>query len=144
MIRQLLATHVQLGAWEESLRADLAGGTPHRAHTERLILLLVEARAGIVRRLAELDCTDLEKLDSRAPFAVRTPAGSGASARTIDQASKRSLKMCIKACRASGRALVRAFREAQRATDMGTANMLYGPLRAVEKQLWMIDPLQTR
>lgn len=126
------------------MRADLAAGTPHRAHTERLISLLGEARAGIVRRLAELDYADLAKLDSRAPFEVRMPAGAGASPRTIDQASKRSLKMCIKACRASGRALVRAFREAQRATDIGTANVLYGPLRAVEKQLWMIDPLQTR
>ena len=144
MIRQLLTAHDQLGAWEESLRADLAAGTPHREHTEKLISLLVDARTGIVRRLAELECACPERPDSRAPFAVKLRTGSSSSARAINQASKRSLKMCVKACRASGRALVRAFREAQRATDSATANLLYGSMRKVEKQLWMIDPLQTR
>ena len=125
------------------MRADLAAGAPQKAHVESLITLLIESRARIVRRLAELNHPCPVRVDSRAPFASRPVAASG-SKRALENASRRSARMCVKACRACGRALVRAFREAQRAADSATANVLYGSMREVEKQLWVVDPLHIR
>jgi len=67
-----------------------------------------------------------------------------AGPRALESASRRSARMGVKACRGCGRALVRAFQEAQRAADSATANLLYGSMRAVEKQLWVVDPLHAR
>ncbi len=142
LVRQLLTAHDLLGAWEDSLRAD--ADTAHAANTDALIALLVETRVSLLRRLDELEEAPPVRAESRAPFAVRLSNDAKSGGRSLKNASRRSARVCVRACRACGRALVRAFREAQRAADSATANVLYGSLRRVEKQLWVLDPLQSR
>ena len=64
-----------------------------------------------------------------------------AAYRSLD-AWDESLRLCVSACRACGRALGSAFREAQSMADAASARSLYFSIRELEKQLWVLDPRQ--
>jgi hypothetical protein len=137
LIRQLQAAHDSLQLWEESLRtaalqSPTHGGEP--SQTAVLLAIVDEAKQGVDRRLAELGVSpnQLSGVPSRRSVKVARPAGRAAS----------SLRVCVSACRACGRALGAAFREAQAVADAASARILYGSIRDLEKQLWVLDPYQ--
>ncbi|HYD85307.1 MAG TPA: hypothetical protein VEA63_14675, partial [Opitutus sp.] len=72
---------------------------------------------------------------------ARAAAASKRAASRTPQIMEAS-RVCANACRACGRALGTAFREAQAAADAAAAKILYGSLRALEKQMWVLDPRQ--
>lgn len=137
VIRQLQAAYRSLDAWDESLRAAAVqapastGGQP--SQTAVLLTIVSEAKRGVERRLVELGVN----------------AVSGDAAAAVTSRKKRTtpgpvstLSLCVSACRACGRALGSAFREAQSMADAASARSLYFSIRELEKQLWVLDPRQ--
>jgi hypothetical protein len=102
-----------------------------------LLAIVNEATQGINRRLAELGAGDTAQ---PVDFAKETSHPVPSPRARVDAASSGSV--CVSACRACGRALGAAFREAQSVADAASARILYGPIRALEKQLWVLDPCQ--
>ncbi|HYP16283.1 MAG TPA: hypothetical protein VEQ65_03650 [Opitutus sp.] len=141
MIQHLTAVHESLVVWDASLRnpnsADRAGSTENSAS---LLALISETRAGVERRLSELGAPVLAPMRARAAAA----APDGRQEEDAATSPGRSDGLCLRACRACGHLVGAAFREAQAVADSASARTLYGHLRAFEKQLWMLDPLQAR
>jgi hypothetical protein len=139
LVRQLLTARDALQAWDKSLRTiaiQSAGVSPTSPPSQTAVLLAIvsEARQGVDRRLAELGINETE----HSPVHVK----NSAMKRRSRSAAESSLELCINACRACGRALGSAFREAQKVADNASARILYGSIRDLEKQLWVLDPHQ--
>lgn len=138
LVRRLRAAQASLAEWEDSLRALAVGPAPDSPHSAAELLSIVnQAKLALNQLLAEVDA------DVAAEAAA--PANSAAAAAkrpTRTSSLGDASRVCVKACRACGRALGAAFGEAQRAADAAAANILYGSLRALEKQIWMLDPRQ--
>ncbi len=136
LIRHLTRAERTLADWAVSL--DQAGPTeavdPASAANIRAMMLLVsEARESVRRRLAELNVT----LPAREQSELRK--GLVRAARFYLR--RRSLAgLCLRACRCCGRAVGLAYRVASAVADSATERVLYGSLRAFEKQLWVLDP----
>jgi hypothetical protein len=131
LIRQLRTAHDSLGAWDMSLRQAVAvPGNFSPKDAAALLAVFDEAKRDINRRLAEL---------GEAP--VSEPAAAPVASRRVKVPAEGLLLSA--ACRACGRALGAAFREAQAVADAATARIVYGPLRALEKQMWFLDSLQS-
>ncbi|HTO04402.1 MAG TPA: hypothetical protein VL069_11900 [Opitutus sp.] len=97
-----------------------------------LLAIVSEAKQGLERRLAELGADPMpEEVGTAASQKKRTPSAAAST-----------LRVCVKACRACGRALGSAFREAQSMADVASARTLYFSIRDFEKQLWLLDPRQ--
>lgn len=139
LIRQLETARQSLQVWDTSLRTAIERapvGRPSVPSDAAVLLAIVsEAMQGINRRLAELGVND-----SR--HAVDSPKESKKPSTSAPTEATPSLNLCVSACRACGRALSAAFREAQSVADAASARVLYGPIRALEKQLWVLDPSQ--
>jgi hypothetical protein len=132
LIRQLRAARDSLCAWDSSLRQAVSGpGRLAPAEAAALLAVFEDAKRDLNRRLAELGEV-AEPAAVAAPVAITVPAKPAAERLALSAA-----------CRACGRALGTAFREAQAVADAATARIVYGPLRALEKQLWFLDPLQS-
>lgn len=143
LVRQLQAAREALAAWDDSLRlaagrfAPAGDSTPVDATV--LLQMLADARAALDSRLRELGAEFLGPAPSAA-----TPRGTSRvkiRARTSPRTPE-PRRVCVNACRACGRALGAAFRAAQRVADPASARVLYPPLRALEKQMWLLDPRQ--
>jgi len=140
LLRELESARGSLQEFEISLRsaAVLTSTTSGSRLDEATILLglVHQARIGLDRRLAELGALELSKNTG----SVRPIAAP----QSLPAPEVSTLSLCIDACRACGRALAAAFREAQKAADAGSARILYGPIRDLEKQIWVLDPRQTQ
>lgn len=143
LIRQLRSARNLLHAWDASLRAVAVQtanhgepGADERQPSEIAVLLAIveEAKQGLERRLAELGADAVQS--SR--LAKSKQLDFKRTARKEDS----SLSLCVKACRACGRALGAAFREAQSIADAASVRVLYNAIRDLEKQLWVLDPRQ--
>ena len=102
-----------------------------------LLAIVAEAQQSLNRRLVELGAQELDRETSR--------IDDGANDRSLSRDAsslESSLRVCVDACRACGRSLGAAFREAQSVADAASARILYGSIRALEKQLWVLDPCQ--
>ena len=98
-----------------------------------LLTMVIEARQGVERRLAELGVS----------ASTGTVEGAMVSRKTRTRSTAVStLSVCVNACRACGRALGAAFHEAQSMADAASARILYFSIRDFEKQLWVLDPRQ--
>jgi hypothetical protein len=140
LIRRLQAARQSLAAWDSSLRNTLlftesTGDAPAQAET--MLALVADARHAVDRRLAELGVAADELARPAQEFArsKTTPRPP----RDADPAMS-AYRVCVNACHACGRALGAAFREAQAVADAASARILYGSLRAFEKQIWVLDP----
>jgi hypothetical protein len=111
-----------------------AGFAP--ADLTALLKLLESARRDLDRRLIELGEAEPSSQAILA-FALADTAPPAPDAEAVSVAN-----LYANACRACGRALGAAFREAQAVADAASASVLYAPLRALEKQMWFFDPLQ--
>jgi hypothetical protein len=137
VIRRLQAAYASLNAWDESLRV-LAVQTPASASNQPsqvavLLAIVSEAKRGLEHRLTELGaCAVPGDLKGVVSHPKKRPSSAAAS----------TLSVCVKACRACGRALGSAFREAQSVADAASARILYFSIRDLEKQLWVLDPRQ--
>ena len=140
LIRQLQAARDSLHAWDASLRAiaihsPSSSPNAHPSQTAVLLAIVNDAKQGVDRRLGELGVSATDSLPcvlEKSPETRRLPRSAAES----------SLNLCIKACRMCGRALGSAFREAQKVADSASARILYGSIRDLEKQLWVLDPHQ--
>jgi hypothetical protein len=143
LIRQLREARDLLQAWDASLRAVAVQtanlGEPRineRQPSEIAVLLAIveESKQGLEQRLAELgaDAVDSPAVVKSKPLDLKKNAQKEVS----------SLNLCVKACRACGRALGAAFREAQSIADAASVRILYNAIRDFEKQLWVLDPRQ--
>jgi hypothetical protein len=141
LIRQLQAAHELLRAWDTSLRAASvsAPGSISNGLSEAAVLLAIvnEAREGLNRRLIELGVGDFIPPVDSPKEGVQMARPPRVPVEPISLVS-----VCVNACRACGRALGAAFREAQTVADAASARILYGSIRALEKQLWVLDPCQ--
>lgn len=122
VVRRLRAAHDSLCAWDSSLRLACAEARLSEAEIASLLAVFQDAKRNLNHRLGELG-------EVPGPAAVALPARKIVAA---PHAAER-------ACRACGRALGAAFREAQAVADAATAGIVYGPLRALEKQLWFLE-----
>lgn len=141
LVRQLRSAHDSLAQWEESLRAVAtrpAAGSPHDA--AELLGIVNEAKLGLSQLLEQMgaDATLIS------PAASATEAIATMRKRPRERGSDlaEASRVCVNACRSCGRALGAAFREAQKAADAASAKILYGSVRAFEKQIWVLDPRQ--
>lgn len=142
LVRQLRVAHDSLAEWEGSLRAlaaQPAPGSPHDA--VELLSIVNEAKLGLSQLLTQMGA-NATAAGPAATAAFTTPPvvslpDRGARATRSGEAPA---GIYVKACRACGRALGTAFREAQAAADAAAAKILYGSLRALEKQMWVLDP----
>ena len=136
VIRQLQAAYRSLEAWDDSLRAAAVqapanvGGQPSQAAV--LLTIVGEAKRGVERRLTELGISVVSADVTGVISGKKRSAPAAAS----------MLSLCVSACRACGRALGSAFREAQSMADAASARSLYFSIRDFEKQLWVLDPRQ--
>lgn len=141
LIRQLHAAHQALEAWDASIRAAAVQAplSPSSAPSPAAVLLAIvnEARQDLQQRLTELGGANINQSGVARRGAALKPSRSVATKQGISLAG-----VCVKACRACGRSLSAAFREAQMVADAASAKILYGPIRALEKQLWVLDPRQ--
>lgn len=144
LIRQLRDARNLLQAWDASLRVVAVqtanAGEPDadkRDPTEIAVLLAIveEAKQGLEQRLKELGADAVRS--SRQAKSKRL--GREKTARKEDS----TLSLCVKACRACGRALGAAFCEAQSIADPASVRVLYHAIRDFERQLWVLDPRQT-
>lgn len=140
LISRLQTARQSLASWDYSLRStflltDSTGDAP--AQAEMMLTLVVDARRAVDRRLAELGVSTTELAETENQFArsKTTPRPP----RDADPAMS-AYRVCVNACHACGRALGAAFREAQAVADAASARILYGSLRAFEKQIWVLDP----
>lgn len=97
-----------------------------------VLRLLIGAYRAVCQRLHALGATDKSARPAR-----RATVANETSSTSL---ARSSLSYCIAACRTCGRKLGAAFREALAAADRATANILYDLLRALERQLWVLDP----
>lgn len=138
LIRQLRAAHDALAAWDASLRALTsrpAAGSPH--DLSELLSIVADAKAGLTRLLAQMGA------ETACPATGLPAVARGTkTVRSRPRELAEAPGMNVQAARACGRALGDAFREAQGAADAAAASLLYGSLRALEKQLWVLDPRQ--
>ncbi|HWL15737.1 MAG TPA: hypothetical protein VNR00_09040 [Opitutus sp.] len=126
LIRRLRSTRAALAEWSDSLQSLTAEHTHVPSETRSLLALLDETKAHLDLRLQQLgDAAAVE-----------------AGVRTRRKVTTSTAGFCLRACRACGKALGAAFRDAQAVADAATARILYGSLRAIEKQLWLLDPLR--
>lgn len=95
--------------------------------------MVIEARQGVERRLAELGMSATTGKVGGTVVGRKTRTRSAAAS---------TLSVCVNACRACGRALGSAFHEAQSMADAASARILYFSIRDFEKQLWVLDPRQ--
>lgn len=141
MIRRLRMTREALGVWEESLRRAGAQAATDRSRDAQQVLALVDetqrSLAKLLAQMGEGSGGDEVRLASMGTMPPR-------AARGAKHAKMPLPRVCLGAVRACGRAVGTAFRDAQAAADAATAGMLYGSLRAFEKQIWMLDPRQVR
>jgi len=132
MVRRLLAANDSIDGWETCLRLAIVRSqnraAPPPAEANEILALLAKAKTDLIRRLDELGASGSSPSHAEV---VPVPKGS---------ATKSLYGLCVKASLACGRALGAAFREAQAIADIASAQILYGPLRAFEKQIWMLDP----
>lgn len=139
LIRQLEAARQSLHVWDASLRTAIerapVGHASVPSDAAVLLAIVNEAMQGINRRLAELGIEENMHGVDFTKEAKKSPASAPSE-------SASSINLCVSACRACGRALGAAFREAQSVADAASARILYGPIRALEKQLWVLDPYQ--
>jgi phage shock protein A len=139
VVRRLQAAYLSLDAWEESLRAvavQAPASTNDQPSQAAVLLTIVnEAKSGLERRLAELGVSVSAAQSSLAAPALKPKKRSSSAAVS-------TLSLCVSACRACGRALGSAFREAQSMADAASARSLYFSIRDFEKQLWVLDPRQ--
>ena len=139
LIRQLRTARHALYTWELALRSA-AVLAPTRSEKDSLsqtvVLLAILDQAGsrLDQRLAELVGVR-NKLPGKS-FPSRAIGTRSAEAPGLPRTR------WMRAGRACGRALATAFREAQKAADGVTARILYGPMRDLEKELWVLDPHQ--
>src|SRR5688572_32835438 len=119
--------------WERAVRDAAGSSTP----CESLLALFNDARLRIDRRLAALGATS----ESAAAGEGKEAANPG---RLPGRRGNAPEALGLKACRACGRSLSAAFREAQSGADHASAETVYRSLRAFEKHLWLLDPLQAR
>lgn len=137
VIRRLQAAYSSLNAWDESLRAlalqSPASTSNQPSQAAVLLTIVTEAKRGVERRLAELGVSAISG-DMTGVVSHQKKRSSSAAVST--------LSVCVKACRACGRALGSAFREAQSMADAASARILYFSIRDFEKQLWVLDPRQ--
>jgi hypothetical protein len=143
LIRQLRDARDLLQTWDASLRAvavQTANPDEPRADERQpseiavLLAIVDEAKQGLEQRLAELDAD-----------AVLSSTGAKSKQLDLKKSARKevsSLSLCVKACRACGRALGAAFREAQLIADAASVRVLYNAIRDFEKQLWVLDPRQ--
>ncbi len=144
LIRQLRAAHDSLAEWDASLRAlesRPAPGSPH--DPAELIAIVADAKDGLNRLLAQMGAEAAEEAGASVRAAARPRSGRKSVRPRIPQIAEAS-RMSVNAARACGRALGAAFREAQAAADAAATRLLYSSLRALEKQLWVLDPRQPR
>jgi len=99
-----------------------------------MLLAVVElAKAKVDQRLNELHGCD----------GVRPHLAERAEVRPrLSRKQRSTLDVCLDACRACGRSLGAAFREAQAAADAVSAKILYVTLRELERLLWVLNPNQ--
>lgn len=121
---------------------SLQGAEPSGANrdAQSLLALLRQTKRSIDQRLAELGVTEFGE---KAPAGLSAPRGNSAKVPAAVAETQPLEGLGVRACRACGQALGAAFREAQAVADAATAGILYRPLRAIERQLWVLDPLQT-
>lgn len=126
LIRRLIAASRTLAGWEEALRA--IAGHPAMAQHHLLLPLLVSTNQALQTRLTELgmgpECW-------QAP--ARRPSKTPIKPRSV-------YEFCLRACRACGRALGMAFRVAYSVADSASTRLLYASMRALEKQIWILEP----
>ena len=139
MRRELQRALRALQTWESAIRSAEGAVANVTAASASVLLLaiLTDARNRLSERLADLGLTlgvdsASHANSSRAQVVRRRTASTPAP--LID--------ICVRACRSLGRAFGSAFREAQRLADLASAQILYGPLRQLEKQLWVLNPSQ--
>jgi len=136
LIRQLARAERTLAGWSVALAratSSDSGEAAAVASAHAMVHMISEARESVRRRLAELDTTS--------PAAAQSYSEERLSGAVRFYLRRRSLAgLCLRACRCCGRALGRAFRVAESVADLATARVLYGDLRAFEKQLWVLDP----
>ena len=133
LVRQLRSAQNSLGDWSQRIRVSAvqapvsatAAVSPHAV----LLAIVDDANQRIAQRLSELS----------------TPAEPALSATTLTrrraaEKPRSTLEVCLRACRACGRSLGAAFREAQAGADAVSASLLYGTLRDLERQLWVLNP----
>lgn len=140
LIRRLQTARLSLAAWDASVRdstftASITAGDAG-SQTEMLLSLIGDARRAVDQRLSELGVTGQPAAE--APHFARSKT-TPRPPRDADPAMS-AYRVCVHACHACGRALGVAFREAQAVADAASARILYGLLRAFEKQIWMLDP----
>ncbi|MEO7699009.1 MAG: hypothetical protein ABIZ04_07275 [Opitutus sp.] len=138
MRRQLQGALRALLRWEMAIRSSAftAANVP-ASHASALLLgILIDARNQLSTRLVELGSRSAVD-DARQLTTVRTHVG-----RRRAYSGSPLIEICVRACRSLGRAFGSAFREAQRLADLVSAHILYGPLRQLEKQLWVLNPSQ--
>lgn len=142
LIRQLQAAREALAVWDDSLRLAAGrfapAGDSSPLDATALLQMLSDARTAVDSRLRELG----EELLAPAAIPRSTPRVKLQPAASPRAAELQPRRVCVNACRACGQALGAAFRAAQRVADPASARVLYPPLRALEKQMWLLDPRQ--
>lgn len=143
LAHQLRSAQQGLRQWEASIRAGLAalpnGAEPSSSiDVETMLATLVETRRALEERLREIN-GDQPSLTLVLPTPLRVAPGRWRKAR-----GPWLQRLCVRACQACGRRLASAFRRARAAADLSTATVLYGALRAFEKQIWLLDPHHAR
>ncbi|WP_148218003.1 hypothetical protein [Opitutus terrae] len=143
LAHQLRSAQQGLQQWEASIRAGLAAlpndaQPSSSADVETMLATLVEARIAIEHRLREIDRDQLST-EPLSPMPMRAAPGRWRMGRV-----QWLQRLCVKACQACGRSLATAFRRARAAADLSTATVLYGAMRAFEKQIWLLDPHHAR
>jgi len=140
LVRQLQRACESLDAWEKSIRNAVATcekkAVVPPAEANELLKLLADAKRCLIRRLSELGVSEAAATGRQHDGVRESPA------RTAGVATLSPYSLCVSASRACGRALGAAFREAQSVADIASASILYAPLRAFEKLIWMLDPRQ--
>lgn len=140
LVRQLRVAHDSLALWEGSLRVVAsrpAPGSPHNA--AELLAIVNDAKQGLSQLLAQMGAeAALVAPPAESAAAAIAPGSKRRRERVPDLAE--ASQVCVNACRACGRAVGAAFREAQGVADAATAKSLYGSVRAFEKQIWVLDP----
>jgi len=141
LIRQLQSASQSLEQWETALTVAAVQSVvaPSKDPSPSALLLAIvnQAKLGITVRLTEMGVSGASRTNGLSKVRVhkrRTAKVSGTSFPSLND--------CIEACRACGRVLGEAFREAQKVADAASARILYGSIRALEKQLWLLDPRQ--
>jgi hypothetical protein len=137
VLRQLRSAQHSLEQWSKRIRVSAVQGpaaSSGKTSPHAMLLAVVElAKAKVDQRLNELHGCD----PVRPHLAERTEVCPRPSRK-----QRSTLDVCLDACRACGRSLGAAFREAQAAADAVSAKILYVTLRELERLLWVLNPNQ--